>query len=183
MNTLYQSYTKERLTFSQYLKKAAVLFKGKKVSDIEEICNSLPVQDYSDEVIKALRQRKFQVALVSNAFMPVVEPFCKKLGITTYDAIGLEKKDGILTGNVTEESKNKWFTKEQDEAFKKSFQRILIKTKVKAIETIMVANAIGWKTVLGIVGMALAYKPEQKELKEYVDKTIHVLPEILALVE
>lgn len=181
--SLYQGYMKNDINFSKYLTKAARLFKGKRITDIEEICNSLPVQDYSSEVVSSLKHRKYQVALVSNIFLPIVEPFCKKLGITAYDAVGLEQKNGILTGNITTESKDKWFTKEQDEAFKKSFQRVLIKTRVKAVETIMVANAIGWKTVLGIVGMALAYKPEQKELKEYVDKTIHVLPELLALVE
>jgi phosphoserine phosphatase len=47
----------------------------------------------------------------------------------------------------------------------------------------MVANSDKAIPLLEKVGLGIAYKPRNPELKAIAEKTIHILPELLAIIE
>lgn len=171
------------ISFKRYIEASAMLFKGISVEKVENTVLKYPVQDYSEDVIRALLRRKYKVSLVSMNFAPIVKSISKKIGIGEVDCIGLEQKNGILTGKVAGSSVHKWLSCDRSEAFKKAFVRVTHKSQVKPSEVVMVANSSGWRVILEKTGLSIAYRPETKEVKELVDKTISTLPEILAIVE
>jgi len=181
---LHKKLDTGKISFEVFINKSALLFKGKTVQEVEEIALSLPVQKYSEEVVKALKTRRYRVALISMNFSPIVKPVASKIGISSVDCIGLEAKRGVLTGRVAASSANKWFsTNEPNEIFRKVFRAVLKKEKVKPFEVAMIFNSAAWKVILTKVGMSIAYQPESREVKDIADKTISILPEILAIVE
>jgi glycosyltransferase involved in cell wall biosynthesis len=184
ITVLQKKLAVNKISFETFITKSALLFKGKTIKEVEEAALSMPVQRYSQEVVKALKTRRYRVALISMNFSPIVRTVASKIGITDVDCISLEAKDGVLTGKVVASSANKWFsTNAPNEIFRKVFKSVLKKEKVKPSEVAMVFNSLSWRAILTKVGMSIAYKPESREVKDIADKTISILPEILAIVE
>ena len=137
----------------------------------------------SSEVINALKKRKYQVAVISSNFSPIVVPITKRLGIEITDCVHLETINGKLTGKVTEKSLEKWGNRDLEDSFDKAFARIIQRAKVKPLQTVMVANSPKCLPLFLKTGFSIAFRPEDQFLKEIADKTITILPEILAIME
>ncbi len=182
---LQDQLKKKEITFGQMASRIALILKEIKPKTIEEIIDKLPLTKYSVEVVKALQTRKYKVAIISSNFSPIVLPIARRLGIPekAVDCIFLESKRGILTGKITRPSKERWFSDAGELKFDKAFQRILRLNKTKEYQSIMVANSKKSAPLHKSVGLSIAYRPKDRELKKLVDKTITVLAEILALVE
>ncbi|OQA52870.1 MAG: Glucosyl-3-phosphoglycerate synthase [candidate division WS2 bacterium ADurb.Bin280] len=169
--------------YGKYVQKVARLYKDRKISEIEEIVDGVLLSQYAKEIIDALKKRKYQVALVSTNISPIVQAAAKKLGIPIIDCPHLEQKNGKLTGDLTVQSKEKWASSAVEVANQKALARLLARAKAKHSESVMVVNHPAWLPIIEKVGLSVAFRPEASELKERADKTIHVLPEILALIE
>jgi 3-deoxy-D-manno-octulosonate 8-phosphate phosphatase KdsC-like HAD superfamily phosphatase len=70
-----------------------------------------------------------------------------------------------------------------DIALSNTLPRILAKTKVKPSEVLLIANSPQCIDIMQKVGFSIAYRPKDKILREVADKTISILPEILAIIE
>jgi HAD superfamily phosphoserine phosphatase-like hydrolase len=171
------------ISFKEMSSRIVKRFNELDLGKVVELVNGAPLTKYAHEVIEALKKRKYQVAIVSSNFSPIVEPIAKRLGVDIVDCIYLEKKNGKYTGNISQASLERWFLDNGDLTFDKAFNRILKLTKTKSLETIMVANSKKSIPLQKVAGLSVAYKPKDKELKIMADKTINVLAEILALVE
>ena len=183
MAKLQQKLSGDTLSYVQYSKEVAKLFKGMNVEDVEAICLEAPLVSYVPEVIGTLKRRKYQVALISTNYSPIVAPVCKKIGIEMIDCIYFDIKDGKYTGTISGPSLEKWIALDMETAFDKAFSRIISRAKVKSSETVMIANSVLWNRIIEKTGLFIAYRPDNSVLKETADKTINVLAEILALVE
>jgi HAD superfamily phosphoserine phosphatase-like hydrolase len=173
----------DKIDFKTFLINSAKLFKGSKKEDALEIAARVKLAKYAPEVISALKKRKYQVAIISSNFSPIVEPIAKRLGADFTYCVGLEEDKGVFTGNITADSKERWLNVEDEIAFKKAFVSVMRRAKVKANQTIMVASSERSIPLTRSAGLSIAYKPKSKELKEAVDKTITLHAEILALIE
>jgi len=183
MKKLKLQLAQEEIDFRSYVQAVAALYKGKTVIEIDRACANIPLTKYAFEVIAALKRRKYQVAIVSSNFSPIIKAIAKRLEIETYDGIYFEEKNSTLTGKVTTASVERWTTKDLDEALNKAFLRTTQRLKIKPKQTIAVA--LGNKSTLALssAGMGICYKSIGKELSDIAVKTINVLPEILAIVE
>jgi HAD superfamily phosphoserine phosphatase-like hydrolase len=172
------------ITYPEYLLAAAELFKRKTIEEIEKACDLIKLEPYTLEVLQALKHRKFNVAIVTPSFSPIVSILAKKLGVTNYDCVELSiSKQGAITGQITTRSKQHWLTRDIESAMIESTKRVIRKANVGLPETVIVASTVRALPIFQRVGLGLAYRPKNKELKMTADKTITVLAEVLALVE
>lgn len=165
------------------MSKMASSFSGTDAREIEKLCQTIPLSKYAPEIISALKKRKYQVAIISSNFSPVVIPLAKRLGVDLVDCVFLNTRNNIISGEISASSKERWISSDLEKGFKRAFSRILRKTKIKATETIVVASSKKSIPLLASAGLSIAYKPIDKELKDVADKTISVHAEILAIIE
>lgn len=180
---LQTKFLKGEIGSSDFLTKSAALLKGISLKTLEEISGKLPIAKYSSEVINALKKRKYQVGIISSNFSPIVSPIAKRLGVEMTDSIYLENINGKLNGKISQKSVEKWVNLPLEEAFIKAFNRIIQRVKVKPLEVIMVANSSKCVPLCLKSGFSIAFKSNDPILKEIADKTINILPEILAIIE
>lgn len=174
---------KGKINQGEYFKRNALLFKGMDVDVVAEIAKKIPLVKYSKEVIEALEKRKYKVAIISANFSPMVEPIAKTLGVDFVRCIYLEIKNKKYTGELSAVSKKIWLTDDYETAIKQAFNATLRKTKVKALETVVVAHNEKFLPLFKRAGLSIAHKPKSKELKVAADKTITLPAEILAIIE
>jgi HAD superfamily phosphoserine phosphatase-like hydrolase len=172
-----------KISFKEFAEKIAKVFEGKNSKYIEEMVSKCPLTPYASEVIAALKKRKYQVAIISSNFSPIVLPIANRLGIENVDCIYIDSKEGKLAGKITAQSRERWLDTQGEVTFEKALNRLLKLSGTKPFETIMLANSKKSIPLQRAVGLSIAYKPKDKELKQAVDKTINVLAEILAIVE
>lgn len=184
INILSLKLKENEISLQRYLLETAKLFKNVKSAYLKELCSKVSLSKYSPEVVTSLKKRKYQTAIISINFSPIVNVIAERLGIDNICCIGLEEKDGIFTGKVTSISKNFWFNDKNDEAImKKAFFSSIRKAKAKPQEAIVVISNEIFIPLINYAGMSLAYCPQNKQLKELSDKTISIQAEILAIIE
>lgn len=183
VESIREDFNEDKISFEQYLIRLAATFKDIAVAKLEEVGKGIKFENYAPEVVKAVQKRKYQVAILSSHFSPVVKLIASKLGVENVDCIKLIEKNGVFTGEIAKESKNHWVGKDDQQAFMESFLKVKNRAKVRSRETIMVANSDKAIPLLEKVGLGIAYKPKNAELKAIAEKTIHVLPELLAIIE
>ncbi len=172
-----------KISQKEFLVRNARQFIGLEIGKIKEICQNIHLAKYSEEVIQALKKRKYQVAIISSNFSPIVESIAERLRVANIECVGLEAKNGVLTGEITEGSKQRWQSPDLEEAFKIAFQRIAKKTKTKSAEIVMVASSERAIPLMLASGLSIAYRPKSQVLKMVADKTISIHAEILAIIE
>ncbi len=170
------------ITAKDYFVRNAKLFKGIKVSTIEELGSKLPTVKYAQEVIRALVRRKYQVGIISSNFCPIIKAYAQILGVHFYKGVQLKVKNGKYSGKISKRSEY-WLNDTFGEGFEKAFERSIRQKRVKISETAMIAGNEKSISAFKKAGLSLAYRPKSKELKEAADKTIQVLAEILAIIE
>jgi len=183
IESIRDDFNEDKISFEQYLIQLAATFKDIASAKLEEVGKEIKFENYALEVIKAVQTRRYQVAILSSHFSPVVRLIASKLGVDNVDCIKLVEKDGVFTGEIAKDSKNHWVGKDDQQAFMESFLKVKNRAKVRSRETIMVANSDKAIPLLEKVGLGIAYKPKDAELKAIAEKTIHVLPELLAIIE
>ena len=171
------------LTFRQYMLENAKLFEGVEKVKVEKACSEIPLVRYSLEVISALKKRKYRVAIISPSFSAIIAPLSNRFGIDLFDCTFLEERNGKFSGRITSKSIEKWLEIDEKDAFHDSLSRILARTKTKPSETIMVAHSPRCIDLFTKIGLSIAYRPNDYILREIADKTISILPEILAIIE
>ncbi|MFA7254082.1 MAG: HAD-IB family phosphatase [Patescibacteria group bacterium] len=181
---LKSKFLDSKLSFAEYADSIAKLFTGLSDDTIVSICNSIPLVDYAPEVINALKKRKYQVAIVSSSFSPIVVAIANRLGIDILDCIYLDRDEGgKYLGSISVASRERWLDHPLEESFKKGFIGITRKIGAKSSETIMVANSPKALPLINSAGLGVAFSPDGGVLKDEADKTINVLAELLAIVE
>lgn len=178
-----QKLKDEKISMSDYLKKNAKLLSGVSTEKIIQICSKLSLAKYSYEVIHALQRRKYQVGIISSNFAPLVYPLAKRLGVALIESVGLVEKNGVLSGEITDNSVKKWSCRTVEETYKHAFDRMVKKSLVKPSEVVVVASAERAIPLMLSSGLGIAYKPKSPVLRTLADKTISVHAEILAIIE
>lgn len=168
--------------FKTFSKKSAMLLKGFSNEELEKICEKIRFSNYAEQVIKALKKRKYEVAIISSNFSIVCKTIAKRLGVDTIDCLDLESSDGKISGKIKASSLEKW-SGDLDRSFEKAVLRIAHNHKVKQGQIVMVAHSAKCAPLFDKVGFSVAYKTADPIMREKASKTINILPEILAIIE
>ena len=120
-------------------------FTDKTAQDIEKVCEEIHIVKNAKEVIDKLKERRYRIYIVSQAFSPIVRYFAKKLGVENFICPELVEKDGKFTGEVTmpvfENSSCKYHGKDGCKA--EELKLVAKKNKVEMRHTVAVGDSRG----------------------------------------
>ena len=88
------------ITYEDWARLDASLWRGKKLERIKQIVGSIPYTDGARHVIATLRKHGFKVILLSAGLSPVIERIEKEIAVDYSLANELKVKNGLLTGDV-----------------------------------------------------------------------------------
>jgi len=97
---LTQKGMKGEVDFSESLRTRVALLKGLKLKSLESISETVQLTKGSEELIIALKEMGFKVALISGGFTYFTDILKKRLGFDYAFGNQLEIKDGRLTGRI-----------------------------------------------------------------------------------
>lgn len=89
-----------KLDFFESLIKRVSLLKGMKVSDVDEVCSSLPYMKGAKKLISDLKEQGIKVVCFSGGFKNATSKAKDLLGFDEDFSNTLHSKDGVLTGLV-----------------------------------------------------------------------------------
>jgi phosphoserine phosphatase len=88
------------IDFPESLRRRVSLLKGLKIKDLESLARTFKLTKGSEELILALKEMGFKVALISGGFSYFTDVLKKKLGFDYAFGNELEMKRGKLTGRI-----------------------------------------------------------------------------------
>jgi len=91
---------KGEVDFSESLRTRVALLKGLKLKSLESISETVQLTKGSEELVIALKEMGFRVALISGGFTYFTDILKKRLGFDYAFGNQLEIKDGRLTGRI-----------------------------------------------------------------------------------
>jgi phosphoserine phosphatase len=91
---------KGEMDFSESLRKRVSLLKGLRLKSLESISETVQLTQGSEELIVALKEMGFRIALISGGFTYFTDILKKRLGFDYAFGNRLEIKDGKLTGRM-----------------------------------------------------------------------------------
>ena len=97
---LTEAAMRGEMDFFGALQQRVKLLKGMKESRLNEICHNLPLMPGATELIPALKEKGYMVAIFSGGFRNATRHFKDIVGYDAEFSNTLHAKDGILTGLV-----------------------------------------------------------------------------------
>ncbi len=170
-------FFKDQITYEEWAKLDAALWKNQPTSRISEIIDQMPYTKGARETLKTLKQKGIKTYLLSAGLTQVAERIQKETGVDGYTANTLITKDGIITGEV-----------EVNVAFHNKHEHlptILRKFNFTANECAAVGDDPTLIPLFKKVALALAFNPADKTVEKHAHVTIksndlrNVLPHIL----
>lgn len=89
------------LDFETSIKERVKLLEGASVEDIKNLANEMKLMEGAEDAIKGLKDKGYEVAVISGSFDLIADPLKEKLNLDYLFTNKLEEKDGKLTGEVT----------------------------------------------------------------------------------
>lgn len=138
-------------------------FKGKSKADLEPVCEKLEFSKNIIPVIERLKKRQYQIAIISVAFLPVIECVAARIGIDTENIIApalVTGKEGKYTEEVI--AKTKYNARCCDKIICKAeaTKELMKKLNVRPEECIGVGDGKSDACLFRACGLSLAYKPK-----------------------
>lgn len=88
------------LDFKQSFTERLALLKGLPWSEVEALCDTLPLMEGAERLIGTLKKLGYTTAICSGGFLPFGHQLQRQLGIDYVFANELEAENGVLTGRV-----------------------------------------------------------------------------------
>ncbi len=88
------------LDFFEALTTRVALLKGLSKTEVDRICQNLPIMNGAKEVVSELKKRGYRVICFSGGFRNATSPICEDLGIDANFSNILHDINGTLTGKV-----------------------------------------------------------------------------------
>ena len=89
------------IDFETSIKKRVALLKGASTEDIKTLANEMPLMKGARETVSTLKEKGFDVAIISGSFDIIADTIKEKLDVDNVFTNSLVEEDGILTGEVT----------------------------------------------------------------------------------
>ena len=89
------------IDFETSINERVKLLEGASVEEIKKIAEELPLNNGAEETIKALKDKGYEIAIISGSFDVIADSIKDKLNIDYLFTNSLSEEDGKLTGEVT----------------------------------------------------------------------------------
>lgn len=153
----------DRLTWEEWAKGDAKLWKGFNANDVREIAEKCLLTKGAKKVIHELKERGFTLAIISGGISFFADRVAQELKISHVFANKLHERKGILTGEVTVSvtSTNK----------PKLLVQLLRQLNLSPRHAVAVGDDFTMIPLFNIVGLSIAFNPSTIS----VEKTAHVV--------
>lgn len=169
--------------YLKQIEEIASQLEGVDIKKIEKVFSSINIPVKSQIVISRLKDRRFKVILLTTHFYQIAKIIADKLGIKNIESINLEVKNNRLTGKISTRSLNNYNQENQTTNLANAIKRITKRYNIKNKEIAYVTSSIKSIAVIDLVGLLIAYRPKNPELKLKSHKTISSLAELLLILE
>jgi HAD superfamily phosphoserine phosphatase-like hydrolase len=156
----------------------ARFLKGKTKDEMERTCEKMHLTKNIDKVAETLRKRRYEMAIVSVAYSPVVEHFAKRIGIKKENIICpilLTDRRNRYTGEVVARTKHNSECCDRLICKAEAVTAIMEELGIKPGQCIAVGDGKSDECMFRACGLALAYRP----VSPIGDVTITDMTEIL----
>ena len=89
------------IDFETSIKERVKLLEGVSIEDVEKLSEELPLNQGAEETIAGLKEKGYEIAIISGSFDIIANPIKEKLNIDYLFTNSLSEEDGKLTGEVT----------------------------------------------------------------------------------
>lgn len=175
----FDQYFAGEINYTQWADYDAALWKGKPVSRVMEMVAATELVPGVREAIATLNDHGIKTAILSGGLDVMADAIGQRAGIEYVLTNKLGRKDGILTGTV--EDTIGWADKAEH------IHTILDYFDIALEETAFVGDGRNDISVLSVVGLSIAFNPEDQEvadvaqvvIREYDLRSIlpHIIPE------
>lgn len=153
----------------------AQLFKGMKAYDLERTFDSINVVNGAEEFIKLLKERKFLIAIVTDAYTFLAVRLAKRLGVDTVWGNKLEMVDREITGRI--EMPLGWERKEncQRKAVCKLhvMYKLAQKHGIEMSKTLAIGDSKSDFCIIEKAAIGVAFRPKDSEIVNIADLVVY----------
>lgn len=177
----FDQYFAGEINYGQWADYDAALWTGKSVARVMEIVAATKLVHGVREAITTLNERGIKTAILSGGLDIMADDIALRAGIEYVLTNNLGHKDGVLTGTV--ENIVGWADKA------KHIHTILEHFGMTLEETAFVGDGRNDMSVLSVVGLSIAFNPEDQEVADTAQVVIRendlraILPHILPGIE
>jgi len=152
-----QAYLRGEISYDEFCRRDAAVWKGMKVSEIQKILGEIPLQPGALELFAFLRGKGVSLGIISSGLSFLSERLKAEFGFDYAVANDLETEDGILTGdlriNVHYDQKAVWV-----ENARQTFQ-------ARREETFAVGDSSGDIPMFRACGFSIAFNCHSPQLE------------------
>lgn len=81
-------------------KEIALLMKGMSCGELLDIFRTIPIQDYAEDVIIALKKKGIRTGIATNSYLFLAEDLRRRLGVDDVYGNTLVVRNGVITGEL-----------------------------------------------------------------------------------
>ncbi|MHA2353350.1 MAG: HAD family hydrolase [Candidatus Thorarchaeota archaeon] len=177
----YDQYFAGEINYDQWADLDAGLWKGKTLEEVMEVVHSTHLAPGAKETIQILKDNALKTAILSGGLDIMANDIGQRVGIDYVLTNTLYHQDGVLTGEV--ENLVAWGGKSE------VIPQINAHFEIPLEKTAFIGDGRNDMSVFKVVGLSIAYNPEDQEVADSADIVIrkddlrailpHVIPEFL----
>jgi phosphoserine phosphatase len=177
----YNQYFAGEINYEQWADLDAGLWKGKTLEEVMEVVHATQLAPGAKETIQILKDNDLKTAILSGGLDIMANDIGRRVGIDYVLTNTLYHQDGVLTGEV--ENLVAWGDKSE------VIPQINAHFEIPLEKTAFIGDGRNDMSVFKVVGLSIAYNPEDQEVADSADVVIrkddlrailpHVIPEFL----
>jgi phosphoserine phosphatase len=177
----YDQYFAGEINYEQWADLDAGLWKGKTLEEVMEVVHATQLAPGAKETIQILKDNDLKTAILSGGLDIMADDIGRRVGIDYVLTNTLYHQDGVLTGEV--ENLVGWGDKSE------VIPQINAHFEIPLEKTAFIGDGRNDMSVFKVVGLSIAYNPEDQEVADSADVVIrkddlrailpHVIPEFL----
>ena len=160
----YNEYFDGEITYEEWADLDAALWKGKSLEEVMKVVQSTQLALGAQETIQILKERKLKTAILSGGLDIMANDIGQRVGIDYVLTNKLHHQNGVLTGEV--ENLVAWGEKY------KVIPKINAHFEIPPKNTAFVGDGRNDMSVFKVVGLSIAYNPEDREVAAAADIVI-----------
>lgn len=160
----YDQFFAGEITYDEWADLDAGLWKGKTLSEVMKVVHSTQLALGAEEVIRILKDHHLKTAILSGGLDIMANDIGQRVGIDYVLTNKLYHKDGILTGEV--KNRVAWGAKSE------VISQISSHFSIPLEKTAFVGDGRNDMSVFEVVGLSIAFNPEDLEVADAADVVI-----------
>lgn len=174
----YDRYFAGEITYDMWADLDAGLWKGKTLDEVMKVVAATQLTPGSKEAIQTLKDYGLKTAILSGGLDIMANDIGRRVGIDYVLTNTLHHKDGVLTGEV--DNLVPWSGKAD------AVHQINTHFEIPLEKTAFVGDGRNDMSIFKVVGLAIAYNPEDQEVADsanvaiYEDDLRTILPHVIS---